>query len=703
MALGILTAGFLKGAADNVSGTIAQAAEEAREDRLIEEEREYQRGVTKQEQDFRRKEREAGEEAQRLRDFDLALNEATMFRMQQDAEEQVRKEQRRDEIEDAALKDLQNIKEQQRVQAIIDKDPNATIAYDPSIVNISRPAKSTAGKTEPGAVLWDFSGDLRIAPSVDRENTTSKEAVNDAFNYLRAIPREEIEGAIELHRKGMNKKPFNNLVSYMMRYTSAELTDLLRVSDTNESNAGQFLYENPLTKFGIDKLLPNVQDQKYFYEQFFEKAVPALSGTVHQALGIPRVVDLGIEFDEDGNPYFILPDSSAYSWATDNGELDETVEKLAIDISQKSKIPVLNVLGMFSRMDAPRETRINAMREVVELRESLKGQYQDMPKGRMRIFAGFDDELTPALQAVYSQARRPSQTQNAADGVQNGIQRGVDLVRTLLPPPKRAALGLINVDAQGRPDFENKYYLGKYGIDVAQAGQKAGFAQDTLALIKDIRLAQKDGGLIGAGGQLITIAEGVNGFVRGMGDILSRMQRDNVNMDQDVRVRLETLQNQTTSILDQDQVQAQGVMNYLIEALAFAIAGSLQGGAKGNNISNQDIQNVKAGLGMGKLFSSEAIANGTLDYLENKMMAVYEVNRQFANASNEQDFRSVYVYNMLMGHSYDKDLMGSSYDFFRNDTSNPVFYEQEGRAAPGDGADITDLLQMYPAVNPQGT
>ena len=703
MALGILTAGFLKGAADNISGTIAQAAEEAREDRLIEEERAYQREVTKQEQKFRTSEREAGEEAQRLAALNRSLEEAAMFRMQQGAEAQVRKEQRRDEIEDAALEDIRNLKEQQRVQGILDDDPNATVVYNPSIVNISRPAKSTAGKTDTGTVLWNFEDNLRIAPSVDRENTTSKEAINDAFTYLRAIPQQELEKAIQMHRKGTDKKPFNNLVSYMMRYTSAELSDLLRISDTNESNAGNFLYANPLTKFGIDKILPNVQDQKYFYEQFFEKAVPALSGTVHQALGIPRIVDLGIEFDGDGNPYFILPNSSAYSWATDNGELDETVEKLAIDISQKSKIPVLNVLGMFSRMDAPRQTRINAMREVVGLRESLKGQYQDMPKGRMRIFAGFDDELTPALQAVYSQARRPSQTQNATDGVQNGIQRGVDLVRVLLPPPKRAALGLINVDAKGRPDFENKYYLGKYGIDVAQAGQKAGFAQDTLALIGSIRRAQADGGLIGAGGQIITIAEGINGFVRGVGDILGRMQRDNVNMDQDVRNRLETLQNQTTSILDQDQVQAQGVMNYLIEALAFAIAGSLQGGAKGNNISNQDIQNVKAGLNMGRLFSSEAIANGTLDYLENKMTAIYEVNRQFATAANEQDFRAVYVYNMLMGHSYDKDLAGSPYDFFRNDTSNPVFYEQEDRAAPGDGADITDLLEMYPAVNPQGT
>ena len=366
---------------------------------------------------------------------------------------------------------------------------------------------------------------------------------------------------------------------------------------------------------------------------------------------------------------------------------------------------------MFSRMNAPRQTRINAMREVVDLRESLRGQYQDMPKGRMRIFAGFDDELTPALQAVYSQARRPSQTQNAADGVQNGIQRGVDLVRVLLPPPKRGALGLINVDAQGRPDFDNKYYLGKYGIDVAQAGQKAGFAQDTLNLIASIRAAKKDGGLVGAGGKIITIVEGVNGFVQGVGQILERMQRENVGMDQDVRNRLESMQNRATdiirdnpsSLLDPEQVEAQGVMNYLIEALAFAIAGSLQGGAKGNNISDRDIQNVKAGLGMGEFFSSAQMANGTLDYLENKMMAIYEVNRQFANAPNEQDFRSVYVYNMLMGHSYDKDLSGSPYDFFRYDTSNPAFYEQEGRVAPGDGADITDLLQMYPAVNPQGT
>ena len=168
---------------------------------------------------------------------------------------------------------------------------------------------------------------------------------------------------------------------------------------------------------------------------------------------------------------------------------------------------------------------------------------------------------------------------------------------------------------------------------------------------------------------------------------------------------LKRLEAEGSTIINNKQATAQGVTNYLIEALAFAIAGSLQGGAKGNNISNQDIQNVKTGLNLGKLFSSEAVANGTLEYLEKKMYATYTINRKFAEAQTEQDFRSVYIYNSRMNHSYDKDLHGTAYDFFIRDKDQiPTFKDEDDLSADQgnettisvDGQDT--LVQEMPAL-----
>ena len=273
--------------------------------------------------------------------------------------------------------------------------------------------------------------------------------------------------------------------------------------------------------------------------------------------------------------------------------------------------------------------------------------------------------------------------------IAQSIERGIDLATILLPPPKLQASGMISVQTTPRPDYENKYYLGKYGVDRKASAQKAGFAQDTMRLIADIRKAQKDGGLIGGSGVIITTITGIEGVVKGLGDILSRMRNSGVQMGPGAEATLKRLEAEGSSIIDNKQATAQGVTNYLIEALAFAIAGSLQGGAKGNNISNQDIQNVKAGLNLGRLFSSEAVANGTLNYLEKKMYATYTINRKFSEAQTEQDFRSVYIYNSLMNHSYDKELHGTGYDFFANDPDNPATQRRRAEADTGEGSETT--------------
>jgi hypothetical protein len=495
-------------------------------------------------------------------------------------------------------------------------------------------------------------------PDIDYEGPDSKEVLDTLWGDFTQTVGPDLPRLIKLHRDDTDKEPLENVMGHLSRFGRSKITAALQMPTTNDKNAGEILYRNPITYFGIDQLLPNKQDQKYFYETFFSKVVPEISGEVKQALGIHPDVDIGITQDGEGRPVIDLPRNvEALTWATDgSGRIKPVFADLLPKVAQYSKVPVEAVLRTFYVPGTSDAQKAQMMKEVLQIRDELTGTYIDRPNGRMTFRAGFGDVIGDVFRNTYVSEDGASIAQS--------IERGIDLATILLPPPKLQATGLISVQTTPRPDYQNKYYLGKYGVDRQAAAQKAGFAQDTIRLIADIRQAQKDGGLIGATGVMITTITGVEGVFKGLADILTRMKNSGVQMGPGAEAKLRELEAQGSSIIDAKQATAQGVTNYLIEALAFAIAGSLQGGAKGNNISNQDIQNVKSGLNMGKLFSSEAVAKGTLDYLEKKMTATYTINRKFAEAQTEQDFRSVYIYNSLMNHSYDKDLHGTGYDFF---------------------------------------
>jgi len=665
MALGILTAGFLKGAADGVTEAIgaAQEAERKRQERL--EERQYQTEVRKDQQRF-----QAGQSAL-TRQFQR--EEALAAAADLEVREQAQRAQRMDEIkltqrlatEEQVFQDLENEIYLRELQKQVD-DPNRDltrpIVYDPSRANLL-PPKSTKGTTTVMNPMYTKKGPdgepiIVSLPDIDYEGPDSKEVLDTLWGDFTQTVGPDLPRLIKLHRDDTDKEPLENVMGHLSRFGRSKITAALQMPTTNDKNAGEILYRNPITYFGIDQLLPNKQDQKYFYETFFSKVVPEISGEVKQALGIHPDVDIGITQDGEGRPVIDLPRNvEALTWATDgSGRIKPVFADLLPKVAQYSKVPVEAVLRTFYVPGTSDAQKAQMMKEVLQIRDELTGTYIDRPNGRMTFRAGFGDVIGDVFRNTYVSEDGASIAQS--------IERGIDLATILLPPPKLQATGLISVQTTPRPDYQNKYYLGKYGVDRQAAAQKAGFAQDTIRLIADIRQAQKDGGLIGATGVMITTITGVEGVFKGLADILTRMKNSGVQMGPGAEAKLRELEAQGSSIIDAKQATAQGVTNYLIEALAFAIAGSLQGGAKGNNISNQDIQNVKSGLNMGKLFSSEAVAKGTLDYLEKKMTATYTINRKFAEAQTEQDFRSVYIYNSLMNHSYDKDLHGTGYDFF---------------------------------------
>ena len=687
MALGILTAGFLKGAADGVTEAIGAAAEAERRRQERLEERQYQTDVREDQQKFQAGEsaltrqfqrqealaasadlevRERAQRAQRIKEIELTQRLATEEQVYQDLENEI------------YLRDLQKQIESD------DYDASKPLAYDPSRANLYTPSTKGKGTTTVMNPMYTKKGPdgepiIVSLPDIDYEGPDSKEVLDTLWGDFTQTVGPDLPRLIKLHRDDTDKEPLENVMGHLSRFGRSKITAALQMPTTNDKNAGEILYRNPITYFGIDQLLPNKQDQKYFYETFFSKVVPEISGEVKQALGIHPDVDIGITQDEKGRPVIDLPRNvEALTWATDgSGRIKPVFADLLPKVAQYSKVPVEAVLRTFYVPGTSDAQKAQMMKEVLQVRDELTGTYIDRPNGRMTFRAGFGDVLSPVFQGTYVSEDGASIAQS--------IERGIDLATILLPPPKLQATGLISVQTTPRPDYENKYYLGKYGVDRQAAAQKAGFAQDTIRLIADIRQAQKEGGLIGGSGVVITTITGIEGVIKGLGDILTRMKSSGVQMGPGAEAKLRELEAQGSSIISGEQATAQGVTNYLIEALAFAIAGSLQGGAKGNNISNQDILNVKNGLNLGRLFSSEAVANGTLNYLEKKMTATYTINRKFAEAQTEQDFRSVYVYNSLMNHSYDKDLHGTGYDFFIRDKSQiPTF---AGEVDPADTSD----------------
>lgn len=691
MGFGILTAGFLKGAADATAGAFSQAAEDRRREKELEEARRYETEVREDQQKF-----QAGQSAltrQFQREEALAASADAEARALQDAERRQNeiKLERRLQSEEYVLRQLENEQYLESLQKKIsdpDYDPTKPLAYDPSRANLYAPKTTGKGTTtvmNPMYTKKDENGDQIIVslPEVDYEGPDSKEVLDTLWGDFTQTVGPDLPRLIQAHRTDADKEPLENVMAHLARYGRSKITAALQMPTTNDKNAGEILYRNPITYFGIDRLLPNKQDQKYFYENFFAKVVPEIGGEVKQALGIHPDVEIGITQDAEGRPVIDLPRNvEALTWATDgSGRIKPIFADLLPKVAQYSKIPVESVLRTFYIPGASDTQKAKMMREVLQVRDELTGTYIDRPNGRMTFRSGFGETLSPVFKGTYVSEDGASIAQS--------IERGIDLAGILLPPPKLQATGVISLQTTPRPDYENKYYLGKYGIDRKASAQKAGFAQDTIRLIADIRQAQKDGGLIGGSGVVVTTITGVEGVVKGLGDILSRMRSSGVQMGPGAEQTLRRLEAEGSSIINDKQATAQGVTNYLIEALAFAIAGSLQGGAKGNNISNQDIQNVKAGLNLGRLFSSEAVANGTLDYLEKKMTATYTINRKFAEAQTEQDFRSVYIYNSLMNHSYDKDIHGTGYDFFANDSDNPATQRRLAEADTGEGSETT--------------
>jgi len=186
MALGILTAGFLKGAADGVTEAIgaAQEAERKRQERL--EERQYQTEVRKDQQRF-----QAGQSAL-TRQFQR--EEALAAAADLEVREQAQRAQRMDEIkltqrlatEEQVFQDLENeiyLRELQKQIGSGTYDATKPLAYDPRRANLYMPSTKGKGTTTVMNPMYTKKGPdgepiIVSLPDIDYEGPDSKEVLD---------------------------------------------------------------------------------------------------------------------------------------------------------------------------------------------------------------------------------------------------------------------------------------------------------------------------------------------------------------------------------------------------------------------------------------------------------------------------------------------------------------------------------------------
>ena len=723
MGLGLLTGAFLKGAADNVAGAISKAEETARQDKLLKDQRAYDE---KQIASARQFQVGRADESRRqvVEDSLIAqVNADDRARLAQEQKvkadlaaqanaEALAREARENKVSDTigertyqagvtetALRNQRDDEqakifaelaserekiarqneERERIEKKLIADPNAPVVL-PTGFTINRPSANSEDKGGPGVTALyattiknpdgTFSSRIVSVPDPIFDDKNPTETMQDTWAIFSEKVGSDLPRIIQSARKGDPQalEDFGKITNWLNRFAGATMLSALKLENNEGEKAGKRLYRNPILRFALDRHIPNKQDQKYFIDNYFAKIVPEMKTLVNDFLGIHPDVDLGIKveeqeiqggrFGETEQLVFIdIPkDAEKLNWATDgNGTVKEIFKERLLKLSKFSQTPVATVLRTFWRPGSTDKSIADAMDAVIKTRTRLVGTFMESPGNRTDYTYGFVQETTDLFEAIYN-----------PNNIRDSISNGINVAGLLMEPKKLEAQAVATFNTDGSPAFDQKYYRSKFGINREAASEKAQFAKDTLNILGDIEASVAEGANLGALGQIVTSVSGFQGFVEGVSKFMERS-----DIDPEVKRNLQQRLGQATE--GTEEQRAQGKLNYLIEALAFAIAGSLQGGAKGNNISNQDIQNVKEGLNLGKLLSSEVVAGGTLEYLRKKMQAVYTINQAFATAQTEKRFRSVFIYNNTMNIGYDPVRNGDSIlEYWRDDPDNPA-------------------------------
>lgn len=671
MAFGILRAGFIAGAANRVSDTFDAKAAGEREDRLIKEQREYEAQVRREDALVRSAELESQQNFQiRQAEQDALVRSAELDQTFRNNLEIIKIEERnqksREQLarEDDWLKQLELQNQRDDLQQELETNPNKTIIVPANVGTLYR-SEETSTKTDVEdegpfsgvKILFkmpDPADPEKMIPipirTVDREALTEKELGDFGVRHVLDSTRTYLPALVDLHRSGKFTEGFDAVVREISSLSGAALRDNLDKTTTKQSNDGYRVLESPVQVFQLANYLPNQQDRLYFSEQVFQPLLSLNADVVRQMNGVPADVELGYQVDpETGREFWIVPPREKYSWATVADPRDATkkvinpaVEKNVISIAKGAQMPVLDILGVVTDF-----RKFDDKKAILQDLLFMQTQYKDgsvryTSEGRMIPGESFQLDMEDRISGM-------------------SVDNGINFVRATLPPPKSKPTSEIVYKDGVATRSVQKSYGKKYGRDPEVTGRRSDASRQAVRIIEQIQtLADQTPVQFGAKGQLIKITAGVKDLYSGIGMLVNALTKAGVGIDESDAAALRDAANglnayEVGAEISADQVYGpQGVLGILTEQLAFVVAGAFQGGAKGNNISNADVQAARNALSLMDFFGNRQMSLAALEYLKQDMLVSADMNRRYTVAdTDEHEFQAVYMYDQIIGGTYD--------------------------------------------------
>ena len=405
--------------------------------------------------------------------------------------------------------------------------------------------------------------------------------------------------------------------------------EALRTGAKDANN--NIVLKNPLDPFDIAGRIKGQKEQDFFLKELLPNLLGFSKSEILEMAGIPQdaMQDI-VEFEN----LVVLPNPEKFS----NIVTDQTADgKLAIKPEIKKKLVEIQEFSGLSL------TRLSAL--VNDAKDPLAALNQMIEK-REIIRAG-----------VVQSSSTISVTQTTRDVVQDtvtknkyNVEEGIAFVRATIednPAAKPARIVQSGTTGQITPVYDNR--VTKYGFDSKKAREMA-VASRRAKLISDRMLQLRSSGLGGVG--LIALVTNLVGGARDIADSLTKLATQ-YNMTPSVAAkfqeRAEALK-QVGSLKDQQidmdtVIGGQKVFDLLGEQLAFAMAAAVQGGEGGRAISDRDVENQRAVLGLRGALAANTGVEQNLRYISEQMERASVINDQYAKSIDEEDFQAVYIYD----------------------------------------------------------
>lgn len=405
--------------------------------------------------------------------------------------------------------------------------------------------------------------------------------------------------------------------------------EALRTGAKDANN--NIVLKNPLDPFDIAGRIKGQKEQDFFLKELLPNLLGFSKSEILEMAGIPQdaMQDI-VEFEN----LVVLPNPEKFS----NIVTDQTADgKLAIKPEIKKKLVEIQEFSGLSL------TRLSAL--VNDAKDPLAALNQMIEKREIIRAGVVQSSSTISVTQTTRDVVQDTVTKNKYD-----VEEGIAFVRATIednPAAKPARIVQSGTTGEITPVYDNR--VTKYGFDSKKAREMA-VASRRAKLIADRMLQLRSSGLGGVG--LIALVTNLVGGARDIADSLTKLATQ-YNMTPSVAAkfqeRAEALK-QVGSLKDQQidmdtVIGGQKVFDLLGEQLAFAMAAAVQGGEGGRAISDRDVENQRAVLGLRGALAANTGVEQNLRYISEQMERASVINDQYAKSIDEEDFQAVYIYD----------------------------------------------------------